>query len=63
MIPEEKVSIHLKGVLDCKNYGVYVDRASLDSIIYDVLGAEPIENRPCDIWLNITLPEQGVDVR
>lgn len=63
MTPEKKVSIHLKGVFDCWEYGVYVDGESLRDVVYKALGAEAIEARPCDIWLNITLPEQGVDVR
>lgn len=63
MMPEKKVSIHVKGVLDAHEYGLYVDGAKLSEIVHAALGGEDIENRPCDIWINVTLPEQGVDVR
>jgi hypothetical protein len=63
MMPEKRASIHIKGVLSAHDYGLYVDGASLSDIVYSALGGEDIDNRPCDIWVQITLPEQGVDVR
>jgi hypothetical protein len=63
MMPEKKVSIHAKGVFSAYKYGLYVDGSSLEGIIRAALGDEDIDNRPCDIWINVTLPEQGVDVR
>lgn len=63
MMPEKKVSIHAKGVFSAYEYGLYVDGSNLEGIVRAALGDEAIENRPCDIWINVTLPEQGVDVR
>lgn len=63
MMPEKKATIRAKGVLMAREYGLYVDGARLEDIIYAAVGGEPIDNRPCDIWVSVTLPEQGVDVR
>lgn len=63
MMKKVTKTVHIKGVCEMRQYGIYVDGVSLVEIIRAAMENKDVENRPCDIWVGITLDEQGVDVR
>ena len=62
MKEEIKVTYSIKGVMELREWGMWIDGELLTDILKSALPNE-IEKRPCNIWVSIQLPEQGVDVR
>lgn len=63
MLEEIKVTAHIKGNLDVKEWGIYIDGKPLEEIFREALKDEAVDSRPSDIWIGITLEAQGVEYR
>lgn len=62
-MPKVDKTVHIKGVCEMREWGIYIDGVNLIDIINAAMGNKEVTNRPCDIWVGITLQEQGVDVK